>query len=108
MRYKNIMLKEILNKINLDKYYKLIPIAGIIFIILGISYNINKLFIWGILTFLYGILTWMIGTFFHIKADIKIGILNKWSPLHIVIIFIIINIIIFITYCVLTVTIFTS
>ncbi len=97
---------EILKSISLDKYYKIIPMAGIIFVFIGASYNQSKLIHAGILTFLYGVWAWMIGAFFHIKADIKLGIFNKWSPLHSMAMIIAIIVISFVTYCAFILTLF--
>ncbi len=76
------VLKSISELINLDRYYKIIPLGGLAFSFMGAIYSQPKLISAGILTFLYGLWAWMMGAGFHIKADIKLSVFSKWKPVH--------------------------
>lgn len=62
---------RIFESIKLDRYYKIISPAGIIFLILGLYFNYPDIKDFGILTFIYGLWAWMIGTVFHLKGNIR-------------------------------------
>jgi len=91
-------MNGIIKALNVNKFYKLISLAGVLFTIVGGAVSNNKLTTIGLLTFIYGILTWMLGSGFHIETSIKLNPKYKIKPLHIALGFMILSIILFLIY----------
>ena len=101
-----MQLENLVWIIKTNKYYKLITLAGVVFLIYGFFFQNLKSIQLGMLSFIYGIFAWMVVEGFHIKAEIKLSPFKKLEPIHFLIAHISIQIVLFIVYAFLVYIVF--
>lgn len=99
-------MKEILESLNVDRYFKAIIPSGVIFIIAGTFSGNTQIIKFGVTTFIYGIWAWMLGATFHIEAKINLSETSKSKPIYFAIIYALICAFFFIVYVYITIRLF--